>query len=42
MKNDLHIAMMKRANALIKSASKLLDDAYDKHKASEEKNKKAA
>lgn len=40
--NDLHIAIMKKAIAKIKSANKLLDDAYAKHTAATQKSNKAA
>lgn len=42
MKNDIHIAMMKRAIALIKSTNKTLDELFVKHTHAQNKNKKAA
>ena len=42
MKNDIHIAMMKKANALIKSVNKKLDELYHIHTASEDKLTKSA
>jgi len=42
MKNDIHIAMMKRAIALIKSANKTLDELYVKHNHAKNENKKVA
>ncbi len=42
MKNDIHIALMKKVNAKIVAVNKKLDELYAKHKAARTDNKKAA
>lgn len=42
MKNDIYVALMKKANAKIIAVNKKLDVLYSKHKAAGKRNKKAA
>lgn len=42
MKNDIHIALMKKVNAKIIAINEKLDELYAKHKAASEYNNKEA